>query len=100
MAPARADDDPGRRWSVYFVACADGSFYCGISPDPEARTRSHNQGRGSRYTRARLPVRLVWSQVVGTHGDALRRERALKRLSRAGKMALIALGEPHRTRNG
>lgn len=79
---------PGR-WSVYMVRCADGTLYTGISSNLLSRLECHNSGRGAKYTRQRRPVKLVyWESVVG-HGDALRRERAIKRLSRSGKEELI-----------
>lgn len=77
-------------WSVYLVECADGSLYTGISKDVAERVRRHNSGHGARYTRARRPVVLVYSEAVGKHGDALRRECAIRRLSRSQKQALVA----------
>ena len=74
---------------VYIVRCKDGSLYTGTARDPIARQRAHNSGRGARYTSGRRPVRLVYTEVCASVGDALRRERALKRLSRAQKVALI-----------
>jgi putative endonuclease len=76
-------------WWVYLLVCADGSLYCGISNDVERRLAAHNAGRGARYTRGRGPVRLVWSEPCGDRAAALRREVAIKRLSRTAKQALI-----------
>jgi predicted GIY-YIG superfamily endonuclease len=50
------------RWFAYFVRCADGSLYCGMTNDLERRVAAHNAGRGARYTRSRLPVELVWKR--------------------------------------
>ena len=75
---------------VYIVRCADRSLYTGYAKDLKARVRVHNDGRGARYTSGRRPVRLVYSEVFETVGDALRREHQLKRLSKAAKEALIA----------
>lgn len=76
-------------WSVYIVRCADGTLYTGISNDVERRVALHNQGRGARYTRGRLPVTLAHQEPVGTRAAATRREAAIKRMSRAAKMALV-----------
>jgi len=75
---------------VYIVRCADGTLYTGYAVDPREREKVHNAGRGARYTASRLPVSLVYSECFDSKSDALRREHALKRLTRAKKMALIA----------
>lgn len=75
---------------VYILQCADGTLYTGWSTDPLKRERAHNRGRGARYTRCRLPVRLVYVEPVPDKSAALKREYALKRLSRAEKLALVA----------
>lgn len=77
-------------WSVYLVECADASLYCGVSTDVEARVATHNEGKGARYTRARLPVQLVFSEAVGDRGDALRRELEIKALPTSRKRALLS----------
>jgi len=74
---------------VYIVRCADGTLYTGYARDPKARVKVHNTGRGARYTSGRRPVRLIYAESFESVGDALRRERALKRRSRAQKEALI-----------
>jgi putative endonuclease len=74
----------------YIVACADGSFYTGWTTNPEGRIKAHNAGRGSRYTRSRRPVRLVLVEPQTDRSSAMRRERAIKTMSRAGKLRLIA----------
>ncbi len=75
-------------WYVYLVRCADGTLYAGISNDVARRVDDHNRGRGARYTRGRGPVELVWFEAAGTRAEATRREAAVKRLSRAAKLAL------------
>ena len=75
---------------VYILECADGSLYTGWTKDLDRRVATHNAGRGSRYTRLRLPVRLVYWEEHPDRGTAQRRELALKRLSRARKLALIS----------
>ena len=74
---------------VYIVRCADGTLYTGYARDPDARVQVHNRGRGARYTAGRRPVRLVYAESFESIGDALRREHALKRRSRAEKEILI-----------
>lgn len=77
-------------WFVYVVRCGDGSLYTGISNDVEARVAAHNQGRGARYTRGRRPVTLVYAERRRSRSTALKRELAIKALSRAMKLALVA----------
>ena len=73
----------------YIVECADGTFYTGWTTDPERRTRQHNLGRGAKYTRQHRPVRLVYSEPLPDRSQAMRRERAIKKLKRAQKQRLI-----------
>lgn len=73
------------------VRCHDETLYTGITTDLDARLVAHNQGRGAKYTRGRGPVRLVWSEQAVDHGEALRREYALKHLSRSEKEQLCRL---------
>jgi putative endonuclease len=77
------------RWVVYMLRCRDGSLYTGITNDLTKRLAAHRAGTGARYTRARLPVRLVYRELRATRGSALRREGAIKRLPRAAKLALV-----------
>lgn len=76
------------RWFVYVVRCRDGSLYTGISTDVESRVAAHNAGTGARYTRARRPVQVVHVERKRSRSTALRREAAIKALSRAEKLAL------------
>lgn len=76
------------RWTVYMVECGDGSLYTGMTNDLERRLASHRVGKGGAYTRSRLPVRLVYAERRRSRGAALSREAAIKRLSRAAKLAL------------
>ena len=85
---------------VYIVRCADGTLYTGYARDPKARVKVHNSGRGARYTSGRRPVRLLYEESFESIGDALRRERALKGLSRAEKKALISRRRPRSKRAG
>ena len=73
----------------YLLQCADGTFYAGWTTDPPRREREHNAGLGARYTRARRPVRMVYVEELPDKPSALQRERAIKRLPRKKKLALI-----------
>ena len=73
----------------YIVECADGTYYTGWAVNPERRVAVHNKGRGARYTRMRLPVRLVYVEEQPDRTTAMRREIAIKRLNRARKLRLI-----------
>jgi len=77
-------------WYCYLLECADGTFYAGITTDLTRRLVEHNRGSASRYTRARLPARLVWSEPHPDRAAATRRERELKALPRAAKVALAS----------
>ena len=74
---------------AYLLECADGTLYCGWTNDLANRLRTHNEGRGAKYTRSRRPVRLVYYEEFGTREEAMSREWHLKRLTRAQKEQLI-----------
>jgi predicted GIY-YIG superfamily endonuclease len=76
-------------WFVYVVRCRDGSLYTGISTDVDARVARHNAGSGARYTRARVPVQLVHVERKRSRSTALKREAAIKALSRVRKVELV-----------
>lgn len=78
---------------VYILQCKDGSFYTGWTTDLEKRLAAHNAGRGAKYTRGRLPVTMVYYEVLSSKTEALRREAGIKKLSRTQKEALIAGAE-------
>ncbi len=75
---------------TYIVRCSDGSLYTGWTTDPEMRIRMHNEGKGAKYTRSRLPVRLVYFEAHETRREAMQREAAIKKLSREKKEQLVA----------
>lgn len=75
---------------VYLLRCRDGSLYCGWTNDLDRRLHAHRSGRGARYTRSRLPVALTAAWTVDDASAARRAEAQVKRLSRAGKLALLA----------
>ena len=71
------------------VECSDGSLYTGWTTDVEARIAAHNSGSGAKYTRSRLPVKLVYSEEVNDRSAALKREAAIKKLTHINKLKLI-----------
>lgn len=75
---------------TYILECADGSYYTGWTNDLERRVREHNEKKGAKYTRGRTPVKLVYYETFETKSEALKREVAIKKLSRPEKDALIA----------
>jgi putative endonuclease len=77
-------------WYVYIVRCADHTLYTGVAKDLLERIAAHNDGRGAKYTRQRLPVKLVYSEAALDRGAALRREWEIKQLPRVAKRALFA----------
>lgn len=79
---------------VYILECADGTYYTGWTTDLDRRVAVHNAGRGSRYTRLRRPVKLIYWEEHPDRSSAQRRELAVKRLPRARKMALVADFQP------
>ncbi|MCU7848164.1 MAG: GIY-YIG nuclease family protein [Candidatus Thiodiazotropha sp. (ex Lucinoma kastoroae)] len=76
-------------WTVYILRCADQTLYTGIAKDLFRRVAQHNKGTGAKYTRGRIPVELVFAESMACHGDALRREYAIKKMSAADKKKII-----------
>ena len=74
---------------MYLLACGDGSLYAGATNNLARRVARHAAGQGARYTRSRLPVRLVFHEAAPDRGAALRREAAIKRLTRREKLSLV-----------
>jgi len=74
---------------TYMLQCADGSFYTGWTTDLEARLKVHNEGKGARYTRSRLPVQLVYWETQPGRSEAQRREAFIRKLKRKQKEQLI-----------
>jgi predicted GIY-YIG superfamily endonuclease len=77
-------------WFVYILRCGDGTLYTGVAVDLRKRLEAHQRGTGAKYTRSRRPVTLVYRERQPDRSTALKREAALRRLGRAGKLALIA----------
>lgn len=76
-------------WYLYILRCGDGTLYTGITTDVERRLEAHRQGRGAKYTRGRGPLELAYQEECGTHSEALKREYAVKQLTREEKENLI-----------
>lgn len=76
-------------WFVYMLWCSDGSLYTGYTDNVARRLQVHQSGKGAKYTRSRLPVTLVYQEELPDKSAALRREAAVKRMTRQQKLALI-----------
>ncbi len=78
---------------MYILKCADGTLYTGWTNRLRERVLAHNEGRGAKYTRCRRPVELVYYESFPTRELAMSRECAVKKMTRAGKLRLIAGAE-------
>ena len=76
-------------WSLYVLKCSDGAFYTGITNDLTRRLKQHNEGTASRYTRSRLPVRVIFQEQCRSKSHALKKEIALKSMTRKKKEEYI-----------
>ena len=85
---------------VYILRCADGTLYTGWTNDLEKRLQTHAAGKGSKYTRSRLPVELVYTERYDAAREARSREWHIKRLTRAQKLALIGEKGREHAENG
>ena len=74
---------------TYIVRCSDGTFYTGWTKDLDQRIRAHNEGKGAKYTRSRLPVELVYFEGYASEHEARSRECAIKKMSRKDKEKLV-----------
>jgi predicted GIY-YIG superfamily endonuclease len=83
-------DDSSVYW-VYILRCKDETLYTGTARDVEYRATVHNAGKGAKYTRSRLPVIIVYCEECSDRSAALKREAAIKRMTRTEKLALISL---------
>ena len=88
-----------KQWVLYMLECGDGTLYTGITDNLEKRLHAHRSGKGAKYTRGRGPLTLRYTEVCEDHSAALRREYAVKQLSRAEKICLIE-GENSLQKNG
>lgn len=80
---------PSSPWLVYLLRCGDGSLYTGITNNLEKRLKAHAAGKASRYTRGRLPVRVIYIEPHSSKSAALRREAVIKKLRRPAKERLL-----------
>ncbi len=78
-----------KNWYVYLLLCGDNTLYCGITDDVQRRLEAHASGKGAKYTRGRGPLKVVYSEACETYSTALKREYAIKQLTRAEKLRLI-----------
>ena len=78
-----------KKWIVYILRCGDNTLYTGITDDLEHRLEMHRCGKGAKYTRGRNPLELAYSETVGSKSEALKREYAIKRMTRTEKLAII-----------
>lgn len=74
---------------TYMVECSDGTLYTGWTNNLEKRIKAHNDGKGAKYTKTRLPVRLIYYEEFLTKEEAMQREYRIKRLTRTEKLSLI-----------
>lgn len=86
-----------KNWYLYILLCADDTLYTGITTNVEKRFEAHCAGRGAKYTRGRAPLKLVYQEVCGSHGDALRRELQVKGWTREKKQKLVRGEKNHLT---
>ena len=89
---ARVSDkkiETSKQYIVYILRCHDGSLYTGWTNNLEIRLVEHNAGKASKYTRSKLPVKLVFQEEVASKSEALKREIAIKKLQRQQKESLI-----------
>ena len=82
-------EEEGKKNDTYILTCAAGTYYCGWTNDLDKRLAAHNQGKGAKYTKPRRPVILSYWEAFDTKEEAMRREWAIKRLSRKEKERLM-----------
>ena len=78
-----------KAWYVYVLRCGDGTLYTGVTTDVQARLKTHRSGKGAKYTRGRLPLELVYEEACEGKSQALKRELAIKALTREEKETMI-----------
>ena len=77
------------KYYVYIVNCNDNTLYCGYSNNVEKRVDTHNKSLGAKYTKTRLPVKLVYTECFNSKSEAMKREYQIKQLTRQQKLKLI-----------
>ncbi len=78
-----------KKWFVYILRCSDGTLYTGMTDDVPRRVEVHNSGKGAKYTRGRRPVEAVYTEECESYSAALKREYAIKQLTRAEKLNMV-----------
>lgn len=87
--PQTKSNATAQQWVVYVLRCEDGSLYTGITKDLIRRCQQHNTGTASKYTRSRRPVIVVYQEADHSQVEAMKREAAIKKMTRRGKLAMI-----------
>ena len=83
-----------KQWYVYILRCSDGTLYTGSTDDVARRVQMHNSGKGAKYTRGRTPVEVVYTEECESYSAALKREYAIKQLTRQEKLEMIKSPKP------
>ena len=78
-----------KNYFVYVLLCADQTFYTGYTDDLEKRLKTHNAKKGAKYTRSRTPLKLVYSEKFESKSEAMKREKAIQKLTRDQKKNLV-----------
>ena len=78
-------------WVVYMVKCDDNTIYTGISNNLKKRLDTHKKGNGSKYVRARLPFKLIYTEECQSRSKAIKREIEIKKLDKKNKELLVKL---------
>ncbi len=86
----RASFKNAEQWTVYILRCKDGTLYTGITKDIERRVKQHNDGKGSKYTQSRRPVKVVYKEKKMGRANALVREAEIKQYSKEKKEELVS----------
>lgn len=77
------------KYFIYLARCSDNSLYTGFTTDIKKRELKHNAGTGAKYTRARLPIKIIYSEIFSTLGESRKREAEIKKFSKKEKEKLI-----------
>ena len=85
----KKENQERKKQYAYMLRCSDGSIYSGYTTDPHRREKVHNSGKGAKYTRTRLPVKLVYFEEFDNKIDAMKREYAFKQLTHKEKEEII-----------
>lgn len=92
VSSERTTNPTERNNFTYLLRCADGTLYCGWTNDLKHRLKAHNSGQGAKYTKSRRPVTLAYYEAFETRNEAMRREAAIKKLTKDEKEKLVREG--------